>query len=225
MNAELRHYEIVLLIHPDQSEQVPAMLERYRGLIGKQGRVHRVEDWGRRRLAYMIGEVHKAHYVLMNIECDLNALRELEKTFNFNDSIIRSLVIRRKRAISEQSAVVVAKLDEERREAEKRENERQKAKAAQEKAQADAEAKAAAAEAEASDATAAGEESESSDSSVDVDGGDSVDGGDVTGDNVDTADADVDVNESTEATEATNDADTDTDAASGETPSTESEKS
>ena len=118
MNAELRHYEIVLLIHPDQSEQVPAMLERYRGLIGKQGRVHRVEDWGRRRLAYMIGEVHKAHYVLMNIECDLDALRELEKTFNFNDSIIRSLVIRRKCAISEQSAVVVAKLEEERREAE-----------------------------------------------------------------------------------------------------------
>ena len=222
MNAELRHYEIVLLIHPDQSEQVPAMLERYRGLIGKQGRVHRVEDWGRRRLAYMIGEVHKAHYVLMNIECDLDALRELEKTFNFNDSIIRSLVIRRKCAISEQSAVVVAKLEEERREAEKRENERQKAKAAQEKAQADAKAKAAAAEAEASDAT--GEESESSDSSVSVDGADTVaDGGDVSGDNVDTAD--VDVNESTESTEVTNDADTDTDAASGETPSTESEKS
>ncbi len=221
MNAELRHYEIVLLIHPDQSEQVPAMLERYRGLIGKQGRVHRVEDWGRRRLAYMIGEVHKAHYVLMNIECDLDALRELEKTFNFNDSIIRSLVIRRKCAISEQSAVVVAKLEEERREAEKRENERQKAKAAQEKAQADAKAKAAA-EAEASDAT--GEESESSDSSVSVDGADTVaDGGDVSGDNVDTAD--VDVNESTESTEVTNDADTDTDAASGETPSTESEKS
>ena len=224
MNAELRHYEIVLLIHPDQSEQVPAMLERYRGLIGKQGRVHRVEDWGRRRLAYMIGEVHKAHYVLMNIECDLDALRELEKTFNFNDSIIRSLVIRRKCAISEQSAVVVAKLEEERREAEKRENERQKAKAAQEKAQADAKAKAAA-EAEASDAT--GEESESSDSSVSVDGADTVaDGGDVSGDNVDTAD--VDVNESTETTEATevtNDADTDSDAASGETPSTESEKS
>ena len=225
MNAELRHYEIVLLIHPDQSEQVPAMLERYRGLIGKQGRVHRVEDWGRRRLAYMIGEVHKAHYVLMNIECDLDALRELEKTFNFNDSIIRSLVIRRKCAISEQSAVVVAKLEEERREAEKRENERQKAKAAQEKAQADAKAKAAAAEAEASDAT--GEESESSDSSVSVDGADTVaDGGDVSGDNVDTAD--VDANESTEATEATevtNDADTDSDAVSGETPSTESEKS
>ena len=221
MNAELRHYEIVLLIHPDQSEQVPAMLERYRGLIGKQGRVHRVEDWGRRRLAYMIGEVHKAHYVLMNIECDLDALRELEKTFNFNDSIIRSLVIRRKCAISEQSAVVVAKLEEERREAEKRENERQKAKAAQEKAQADAKAKAAA-EAEASDAT--GEESESSDSSVNVDGADTVaDGGDVSGDNVDAAD--VDVNESTESTEVTNDADTDSDAASGETPSTESEKS
>ena len=220
MNAELRHYEIVLLIHPDQSEQVPAMLERYRGLIGKQGRVHRVEDWGRRRLAYMIGEVHKAHYVLMNIECDLDALRELEKTFNFNDSIIRSLVIRRKCAISEQSAVVVAKLEEERREAEKRENERQKAKAAQEKAQADAKAKAAA-EAEASDAT--GEESESSDSSELPESSVRVDGGDVSGDNVDAAD--VDVNESTESTEVTNDADTDSDAASGETPSTESEKS
>ena len=223
MNAELRHYEIVLLIHPDQSEQVPAMLERYRGLIGKQGRVHRVEDWGRRRLAYMIGEVHKAHYVLMNIECDLDALRELEKTFNFNDSIIRSLVIRRKCAISEQSAVVVAKLEEERREAEKRENERQKAKAAQEKAQADAKAKAAA-EAEASDAT--GEESESSDSSELPESSVRVDGGDVSGDNVDAADVDVNEStESTEATEVTNDADTDSDAASGETPSTESEKS
>ena len=116
----MRHYEIVLLIHPDQSEQVPAMLERYKDMVtAEKGLVHRVEDWGRRRLAYMINEVHKAHYVMLNVECSLETLRELEKNFKFNDSIVRSLVIRRDRAISEQSALAKAKAEEDRIEAEK----------------------------------------------------------------------------------------------------------
>ena len=116
----MRHYEIVLLIHPDQSEQVPAMLGRYRDMVTtEKGLVHRVEDWGRRRLAYMINEVHKAHYVLFNVECSLDTLRELEKNFKFNDSILRSLVLRRERVITEQSALAKAKAEEDRIEAEK----------------------------------------------------------------------------------------------------------
>lgn len=116
----MRHYEIVLLVHPDQSEQVPAMLDRYKDLVtAGQGRVHRVEDWGRRRLAYMINDAHKAHYVMLNVECNLEMLRELEKNFKFNDSIVRSLVIRRDRAISEQSALAKAKAEDDRIEAEK----------------------------------------------------------------------------------------------------------
>ncbi len=116
----MRHYEIVLLVHPDQSEQVPGMLARYQELVGAEsGRVHRVEDWGRRRLAYMINNVHKAHYLLLNIECSQEALRELEKNFKFNDSILRHLVIRRDQAISEPSAMARAKAEEDRIEAEK----------------------------------------------------------------------------------------------------------
>ena len=116
----MRHYEIVLLVHPDQSEQVPAMLGRYKEMItAEKGRVHRVEDWGRRRLAYMIDDIHKAHYVMLNIECDLALLRELEKNFKFNDSIVRNLVIRRDRAITDESAMAKAKAEEERAEAEK----------------------------------------------------------------------------------------------------------
>ena len=88
----MRHYEICFLVHPDQSEQVPAMLERYRGLIeGKDGHIHRLEDWGRRQLAYPIVKLHKAHYVLMNIECDSETLKELEGVFKFNDAGIMSL--------------------------------------------------------------------------------------------------------------------------------------
>ena len=102
----MRHYEIVLLIHPDQSEQVEAMLRRYRALIkAEKGVVHRLENWGRRRLAYMIADLHKAHYVLLNIECALETLRELEKNFKFNDSILRSLVIRRDRAHTEETPI------------------------------------------------------------------------------------------------------------------------
>ena len=117
----MRHYEIVFLVHPDQSEQVPAMVDRYRGMITSGGgHVHREEDWGRRILAYMIDDVHKAHYVLLNIECELGTLEEIERHFRFNDSILRHLIIRRKEAIVEQSSIIRAKLEEEKAEAEAR---------------------------------------------------------------------------------------------------------
>ena len=91
----MRNYEIVFIVHPDQSEQVPAMIERYRGIVtARNGQVHRLEDWGRRQLAYLIQKVHKAHYVLMNIECDQETLDELEHAFKFNDAILRHLTIK-----------------------------------------------------------------------------------------------------------------------------------
>lgn len=100
----MRHYEIIFLVHPDQSAQVPAMLERYRALIeGTSGKIHRLEDWGRRQLAYPIAKVQKAHYVLMNIECDQPTLDELESGFRFNDAVLRSLTIARKEAVAEPS--------------------------------------------------------------------------------------------------------------------------
>ncbi|AHB06249.1 MULTISPECIES: 30S ribosomal protein S6 [Pandoraea] len=95
----MRHYEIVFIVHPDQSEQVPAMIERYRSTVeGRQGAIHRVEDWGRRQLAYMIEKLAKAHYVCMNIECDQETLDELEHAFKFNDAVLRHLVVRMKKA-------------------------------------------------------------------------------------------------------------------------------
>jgi small subunit ribosomal protein S6 len=100
----MRHYEIVFLVHPDQSEQVPGMVERYRSAIeAKGGKIHRLEDWGRRQLAYPIIKLHKAHYVLMNIECDGEALAELESAFRFNDAVLRHLVVKRKDAVTEAS--------------------------------------------------------------------------------------------------------------------------
>jgi small subunit ribosomal protein S6 len=88
----MRHYEIVFIVHPDQSEQVPAMIERYRGIVtARNGQVHRLEDWGRRQLTYLIQKVHKAHYELMNIECDQETLEELDHSFKFNDAILRHL--------------------------------------------------------------------------------------------------------------------------------------
>ncbi len=117
----MRHYEIVFLVHPDQSEQVPAMMDRYREMVASgDGRIHRAEDWGRRRLAYSINDVHKAHYVLFNIECSLDVLAEIKRNFKFNDSILRHLVVRRKQAISEESPFARAKAEEERQEEEKR---------------------------------------------------------------------------------------------------------
>ena len=103
----MRHYEVVFLVHPDQSEQVPAMVEKYRGLIeGSGGQIHRCEDWGRRPLAYTIGKVHKAHYVLMNIEIDQPTMDEMANMFKFSDAVIRNLVIRRQEAVTEASTLV-----------------------------------------------------------------------------------------------------------------------
>ena len=108
----LRHYEIVFLVHPDQSEQVPAMVERYKAMVeGDSGVVHRLEDWGRRQLAYPINKVHKAHYVLMNIECSGTTLDELKSAFRFNDAVIRNLILKRDEAVTEQSALAKARDD------------------------------------------------------------------------------------------------------------------
>src|SRR5712671_4800810 len=91
----MRHYEVCFIVHPDQSEQVPAMIERYRATVtSKDGKIHRLEDWGRRQLAFPLAKVHKAHYVLMNIECDNETLTELEHSFKFNDAVLRHLIIR-----------------------------------------------------------------------------------------------------------------------------------
>ena len=103
----MRHYEIVFLVHPDQSEQVPSMIERYTGSIKETGgQIHRLEDWGRRHLAYPINKIHKAHYVLMNVECSGETLDEIENIFRYNDAIIRSLVVRCKEAVTEASPMM-----------------------------------------------------------------------------------------------------------------------
>jgi small subunit ribosomal protein S6 len=111
----MRHYEVVFLVHPDQSEQVSAMIDRYRTSIESDGgAIHRLEDWGRRQLAYPIQKLHKAHYVLMNIECSTSVLEELNSAFRFNDAVLRSVVISRKEAVTEPSLLV--KRPDERRE-------------------------------------------------------------------------------------------------------------
>ncbi|MDA9004042.1 30S ribosomal protein S6 [bacterium] len=108
----MRHYEVVFLVHPDQSEQVPGMIERYTKLVtDDSGTVHRLEDWGRRHLAYSINKIHKAHYVLMNIECSETVLDELTTTFRFNDAILRHLVIREDEAVTEDSFIMRAEKD------------------------------------------------------------------------------------------------------------------
>ena len=113
----MQHYEIVFLVHPDQSEQVPAMVERYRSTIETAGgSVHRFEDWGRRQLAYPINKIHKAHYVLMNVECPVEVMRELETGFKFNDAVIRNLILKTKGAVTEQSPMAKAKEEESKRE-------------------------------------------------------------------------------------------------------------
>jgi small subunit ribosomal protein S6 len=105
----MRHYEIVFLVHPDQSEQVPAMIERYKGMIATgEGRVHRLEDWGRRQLTYPISKVHKAHYVLMNIECDQKTLNDLTGAFRFSDAVLRHLVVNMDAAVTEPSPMAKA---------------------------------------------------------------------------------------------------------------------
>ncbi len=111
----MRHFEVCFMVHPDQSEQVPAMLERYRSLIeGNNGTIHRQEDWGRRQLAFPIAKLHKAHYILMNIECESETLAELEGLFRFNDAVLRHLTIRRQSAIVEQSLMMKAKEEKDR---------------------------------------------------------------------------------------------------------------
>jgi len=103
----MRHYEICFIVHPDQSEQVPAMVERYKGIVAaRNGKVHRLEDWGRRQLAYPLAKVHKAHYVLMNIECDGETLGELEHSFRFNDAVLRHLTVQMPKAVTNPSPMM-----------------------------------------------------------------------------------------------------------------------
>ena len=109
----MRHYEIVFLVHPDQSEQVAGMIDRYRNMIESNGgKVHRLEDWGRRQLAYPINKIYKAHYVLMNIECDQSVRDEIESAFRFNDAVIRNLIMKRDEAITEMSVLAKEKAEE-----------------------------------------------------------------------------------------------------------------
>lgn len=134
----MRHYEIVFLVHPDQSEQVPAMVERYRKTIeAGEGKVHRLEDWGRRALAYPIQKIHKAHYILMNIECGQEILDELETAFRYNDAVLRNLTIKRDEAMTEQTEIVKEELaDKAEKEARQKRDEERAARSAEEAAQA-----------------------------------------------------------------------------------------
>lgn len=130
----MRHYEVVFLVHPDQSDQVPAMIERYEQLIERgEGKVHRKEDWGRRQLSFPIAKIHKAHYVMMNIEVGQEALEELESAFRFNDAVIRHLVIRRKAAPEGHSKIYEEELKEQEkdREREQRREQEQRARTEQ----------------------------------------------------------------------------------------------
>jgi len=129
----MRHYEIVFLVHPDQSEQVPAMVERYQGMVTESGgAVHRTEDWGRRQLAHPINKIHKAHYVMMNVECGNDLIAEITGAFKFNDAVLRHLVINRKEAITAASPMAIAVEEEKQRE--KESQRRRDAKAAAESA-------------------------------------------------------------------------------------------
>ena len=145
----MRHYEVVFLVHPDQSEQVPGMIERYTQLMADNGgSVHRMEDWGRRQLAYPINKIHKAHYVMMNIECGGETLEELSTLFRYNDAVLRNLVIKRKEAVAEESLILKQERESKERKArseQKRKEEEAAAAAAAAKAAAAAEAEAAAA--------------------------------------------------------------------------------
>jgi len=129
----MRHYEIVFLVHPDQSEQVPAMVERYHGMVTESGgQVHRSEDWGRRQLAHPINKIHKAHYALLNIECGFSVVEEIKSAFKFNDAVLRNLVISRDEAVTEASPMAVAVAEEKAKE--KEAQQRREAKAASEAA-------------------------------------------------------------------------------------------
>jgi small subunit ribosomal protein S6 len=154
----MRHYEIVFLVHPDQSEQVPAMVERYQGMVtASGGAVHRTEDWGRRQLAHPITKVHKAHYVLLNVECDQPVLDEIKGAFRFNDAVLRHLVIAREEAVTEASPMAVAVAEEKAKEREAQQ--RREAKAVAEAAYREEQAEKAAA-ADAAEKAEAGETAE-----------------------------------------------------------------
>ena len=117
----MNHYEIVLLFHPDQSEQVPAMMERYTNTVTEAGgSIHRSEDWGRRQLAYPINDIHKAHYILWNIECSVDVLDELTTTFRFNDAVLRNMIIKRKNAVTETSLIKATESRQDRERSERR---------------------------------------------------------------------------------------------------------
>ena len=130
----MRHYEIVFLVHPDQSEQVPAMVEKYHGMVTEAGgQVHRSEDWGRRQLAHPINKIHKAHYALLNVECPFDVINEIKTAFKFNDAVLRHLVLARDEAVTEASPMAVAVAEEKAKE--KEAQQRREAKAAAEAAQ------------------------------------------------------------------------------------------
>jgi len=202
----MRHYEIVFLVHPDQSEQVPAMVERYQGMVTETGgKVHRSEDWGRRQLAHPINKIHKAHYALLNVECDFPVIQEIKSAFKFNDAVLRHLVLSRDEAITEASPMAVAVAEEKARE--KEAQQRREAKAA-------AEAKLRAEEAESekveegSDATAEAPEyegetaAEAADAeTADAETGDAETAGAETGD-AETADAETGDDNADTASEA-----------------------
>jgi small subunit ribosomal protein S6 len=178
----MRHYEIVFLVHPDQSEQVPAMIERYQGMVtGSGGAVHRTEDWGRRQLAHPINKVHKAHYVLLNVECDHDLISEITGAFKFNDAVLRHLVINRKKAITDASPMAIAVEEEKQRE--KESQRRRDAKAAAEAAMAaesreeDEEEEKKAEAAEEADESPAGEADQEKESGSDESASDEADEG------------------------------------------------
>ena len=135
----MRHYEVVFMVHPDQSEQVPGMIERYSNVITKDGgTVHRLEDWGRRQLAYHINKIHKAHYVLMNVEASNEAMEELTTTFRYNDAVIRNMVIRRDGPVLEESLLMKAEREDKERKARYQERQDSEAKRAAEQSMDDA---------------------------------------------------------------------------------------
>ena len=155
----MRHYEVVFMVHPDQSDQVPGMIERYGRLIETGGgKTHRVEDWGRRQLAYPVSKIHKAHYVLMNIEVERQTLDELESAFRFNDAVLRSLTVRRKAAETVISKIYEEELREQEKDRERERRREEEAKARMERRQRDE-----AASDEAANATDAANESEAAD--------------------------------------------------------------
>ena len=156
----MRHYEIVFMVHPDQSDQVPGMIERYRRLVETGGgKTHRVEDWGRRQLAYPVSKIHKAHYVLMNIEVERQTLEELESAFRFNDAVLRSLTVRRKAAETAMSKIYEEELREQEKDRERERRREEEAKARSERRRRD-EAAAEETEAAAEETETAAEEAE-----------------------------------------------------------------